>query len=110
MYSNKHIAIILPDTLQRLGLQNLLSDYFPQFETSLFATSTSFLQAKNYDSFDYYITSADLWICNMDFFLPRKGKTLLIADAISSVDRSTSLHQISNRSTTEQLIEYFEQL
>ena len=34
MHRNKQIAIILPDTLQSIGLQSMLTDYFPPVETA----------------------------------------------------------------------------
>ena len=36
MHRNKQIAIILPDTLQSIGLQSLLTDYFPPVEVCYF--------------------------------------------------------------------------
>ena len=42
MHRNKQIAIILPDTLQSIGLQSMLIDYFPPVEISHYPTFEAF--------------------------------------------------------------------
>ena len=42
MHRNKQIAIILPDTLQSIGLQSMLTDYFPPVEISTTLRSSIF--------------------------------------------------------------------
>lgn len=79
MHRNKQIAVILPDTLQSLGLQSLLSDYFPPVEVSRFSTFDAF-SASGGDAFDYYFTNAALFVRYADFFLPRRSKTMVIVD------------------------------
>jgi DNA-binding CsgD family transcriptional regulator len=77
MHKTKQIALILPDTLQCAGLQSLLADYFPPVGISTFATFEC-LSASNGDSFDFYFTQPDIFVMNTDFFLPRRGKTVLL--------------------------------
>lgn len=110
MYVIKQIAVILPDTLQSVGLQHLLSEYFPPIEIGAFPSFETFSKGKNYDSFDYYFTNTETWILNMDFFLPRKTKTMLILDHKTTSDKSASINYITTNSPLEILIEQFEKL
>ena len=71
MHRNKQIAIILPDTLQSIGLQSMLIDYFPPVEISHYPTFEAFSTSGN-DTFDYYFTNAALFVLYADFFLPRR--------------------------------------
>ena len=61
MHRNKQIAIILPDTLQSIGLQSMLTDYFPPVEISHYPTFEAFSTSGN-DTFDYYFTNAALFV------------------------------------------------
>lgn len=54
MHRNKQIAIILPDTLQSIGLQSMLTDYFPPVEISHYPTFEALSTSGN-DTFDYYL-------------------------------------------------------
>lgn len=114
MHRNKHIAIILPDTLQSTGLQSLLIDYFPPVEVCYYPCFDKFATEKSTtaggDSFDYYFTQPDLFLLNADFFLPRKNKTiLLIADTEEAAPSSAILH-ITTRAPQESIIEQLQQL
>ena len=79
MHRNKQIAIILPDTLQSIGLQSMLTDYFPPVEISHYPTFEAFSTSGN-DTFDYYFTNAALFVLYADFFLPRRSKTMVLID------------------------------
>lgn len=79
MQRSRHIAIILPDTLQAIGLQSILTDYFPPVEIFHFNSLHAFTAA-NTENFDYYFTNADLFMMHADFFLPRRNKILLLLD------------------------------
>ena len=61
MHRNKQIAIILSDTLQSIGLQSMLTDYFPPVEISHYPTFEAFSTSGN-DTFDYYFTNAALFV------------------------------------------------
>ena len=76
MHRNKQIAIILPDTLQSIGLQSMLTDYFPPVEISHYPTFEALSTSGN-DTFDYYFTNAALFVLYADFFLPRRSKTMV---------------------------------
>ncbi|MDL2208539.1 LuxR C-terminal-related transcriptional regulator [Parabacteroides sp. OttesenSCG-928-O15] len=72
---NKQIALVLTDTLQRVGLRYVLNEYFP----SLSVYSCDCPEALS-DAVDYYVTTADIFLIYADFFLPRRNKTLLLID------------------------------
>ena len=83
MHRNKQIAIILPDTLQSIGLQSMLTDYFPPVEISHYPTFEA-LSASGNDTFDYYFTNAASFVLYADFFLPRRSKTMILIDGVES--------------------------
>ena len=95
MHRNKQIAIILSDTLRSIGLQSLLTDYFPPVEVCYFP-NFEMLSSTGSDTYDYYFTDSDTLVLNADFFLPRRNKTALLIDsteehgALSSTNRITS--------------------
>ena len=53
MHRIKQIAIVIADTLRGIGLQNLLTDYFPPVEVSHFPTFEQLLTTGN-ELYDYY--------------------------------------------------------
>ena len=109
MLQIKYIAIILPDTLQYVGLQNLLVNYFPPVEISHYPTFEASLSS-NTDTFDYYITNATLFVLNADFFLPRRNKTIVLVNSMDGEkNNSYPSNYISIHSPQETIIEQFKQ-
>jgi DNA-binding CsgD family transcriptional regulator len=109
MLQIKYIAIILPDTLQYVGLQNLLVNYFPPVEISHYPTFEASLSS-NTDTFDYYITNATLFVLNADFFLPRRNKTIVLVNSLDGEkNNSYPSNYISIHSPQETIIEQFKQ-
>lgn len=113
MHRNKHIAIILPDSLQSIGLHCLLVDYFPPVEVVCYLSFEAFSAAES-DSFDYYFTQPDIYVLNSDFFLPRRNKTIVLVEHcsrkdISSYNTATNNH-LCTGSSQETVIEQLQQL
>ena len=110
MYHTKRIAIILPDTLQSSGLQSILTEYFAPVETNCFSTYESFM-ATGGDIFDYYFTLSETFVLNVDFFLPRKSKTVILSDCpLCGASQSTYTNLLTVRAPLETLIEQIQQL
>lgn len=65
MHRNKQIAIILSDTLRSIGLQSLLTDYFPPVEVCYFP-NFEMLSSTGSDTYDYYFTDSDTLVLNAD--------------------------------------------
>lgn len=107
MHRNKHIAILLSDTLQSLGLQNLLADYFPPVEVAFF--SSFHLLPTGNDQFDYYFTQPDVFLLNMDFFLPRRNKTILLVDNTEQTDTPSATNHLTIKASQETIIEQLHQ-
>lgn len=105
MHRNKQIAIILSDTLRSIGLQSLLTDYFPPVEVCCFPTFEQLSSTGN-DTYDYYFTDSDTLVLNTDFFLPRRGKTAILID---STERHGT-NRVTLRSSQETIIEQLRQL
>ena len=110
MYHTKRIAIILPDTLQSSGLQSILTEYFAPVETNCFSTYESFM-ATGGDIFDYYFTLSETFVLNVDFFLPRKSKTVILSDCpLCGASQSAYTNLLTVRAPLETLIEQIQQL
>lgn len=109
MHRNKQIAIILPDTLQSIGLQSMLTDYFPPVEISHYPTFEAFSTSGN-DTFDYYFTNAALFVLYADFFLPRRSKTMVLIDETEGEGGLSATSHITIKASQEVIIEQLEQL
>jgi len=79
MSNSKKIAVILPDTLQSIGLRSLLTNYFSPVEISFFSSFDSFHPSEK-DFFDFYFTLPDIFLLHTDFFLPKRNKTICIVN------------------------------
>jgi DNA-binding CsgD family transcriptional regulator len=77
MHKPQQIAIILPDTLQRIGLRSLLTDYFPPVEITLFSSFEAFAAGEK-DLFDWYFILPEYFVVQSGFFLPERNKTVCI--------------------------------
>ena len=109
MHRNKQIAIILPDTLQSIGLQSMLTDYFPPVEISHYPTFEALSTSGN-DTFDYYFTNAALFVLYADFFLPRRSKTMVLIDGTEGEVGLSATSHITIKASQEVIIEQLEQL
>lgn len=109
MHRNKQIAIILPDTLQSIGLQSMLTDYFPPVEICYYPTFEALSVSAN-DTFDYYFTNADLFVLNADFFLPRRSKTMVLINRAEGEGGLPATNHITIKAPQEIIIEQLEQL
>ena len=109
MYRSKQIAIILPDTLQGVGLQSMLTDYFPPVEISHYPTFEA-LSTSGHVTFDYYFTNAALFVLNTDFFLPRRSKTMILIDGTEGDGGLSATNHITIKAPLEIIIEQLEQL
>jgi DNA-binding CsgD family transcriptional regulator len=108
MRRTKQVAIILSDTLQCAGLQSLLTDYFPPVDITNFCTFGNLLESGG--DFHYYLTKADTFILNVDFFLPRRSRTLIITPdkvALSGVGYNYLNTNASKETIIEQLQQFF---
>lgn len=108
-HRSKRIVVILTDTLRSIGLTSLLSDYFPPVEVVHFRTFEAFVDAGG-DSFDYYFTDADTQALNLDFFLPRRGKTAILIDCTEEAGALSSANRLTTRSAQETIIEQLQEL
>jgi DNA-binding CsgD family transcriptional regulator len=106
MHRNKQIAIILPDTLQSIGLQSMLTDYFPPVVISHYPTFEALSTSGN-DTFDYYFTNAALFVLYADFFLPRRSKTMVLIEGEGGL---SATNHITIKASQEIIIEQLEQL
>ncbi len=103
------IAIILTDTLQYIGLQSLLTDYFPPVKIVYFTTFEDLSLSKD-ENFDYYFTQADIFILNADYFLPRRNKTIILINNSPSSSFLNGINNLSIYATKEIIIEHLQQL
>lgn len=72
------IAIVDPNTLMCLGLQNLLEEIIPMATIRAFRTFGE-LMDDTPDMYAHYFISAQIYFEHTAFFLPRKPKTIVLA-------------------------------
>jgi Response regulator containing a CheY-like receiver domain and an HTH DNA-binding domain len=119
MSKSLKIAIILPDSLQRVGLRSLLTDYFSPVEISFFASYNSFLSFEK-DFFDFYFILSDIFVVHPDFFLPKRTKTICIINGENwgnespqsvlshndlTISRSRGLTSLQSNLSQEEIVE-----
>ncbi|MDR1981301.1 MAG: helix-turn-helix transcriptional regulator [Tannerellaceae bacterium] len=103
MRRDKQIAIILSDTLQSAGLQSVLTDYFSPVEVSCFPSFAAF--SPNNDYYDYYFIQSETFILNIDFFLPRRAKTVTLTHNAEAAPQLSGVHLLDVKSSQEGIIE-----
>ncbi|MCK9343240.1 MAG: LuxR C-terminal-related transcriptional regulator [Massilibacteroides sp.] len=91
MSKNKHIALILPDTIIRLGMEKLLSDFFSPI------TIDSSNGLSNLAPYDLIITDSIHFINNTTVFLPHKRNVLIINNLPS--DDTSMINAFDNTET-----------
>lgn len=109
MHRNKQIAIILPDTLQCIGLQGILSDYFPPVEVSCFPSFEVFAPVSN-EAFDFYFINPEIMVLNADFFLPRRSKTTILINSAEGTSPLSTANHITCQASQEIIIEQIQLL
>ena len=102
MANNKQIAILLEDTLLYYGIERILKEYFSPLEISYFTNSSSFLK-KQPDFFDFYLTDSNVYITNLDFFLPRRSKVIVLINKKETKIPNNNI--ISSQSSLETILE-----
>lgn len=108
-HRDKQIVIILEDTLQYLGLQNLLTSYFSPVEITCFDTFAAFGEGGT-DTYDYYFTTPEEFLLNADFFLPRKNKTVVLVRKNVSTLSSVFSNFLCISSSQEEIIDRLQDL
>jgi DNA-binding CsgD family transcriptional regulator len=104
MHKPRQIAIILPDTLQRIGLRSLLTDYFPPVEITLFPSLEAFAATEKV-AFDWYFILPEFLVLQSDFFLPERNKTICILPGAGSPDAAHPDNCLRLLATQESIID-----
>lgn len=108
MPRNRQIAILLPDTLQAVGLECILNEYFSPLTISRFTNYPDFTQ-KSAEMADFYFTNANYFLLHIDFFLPRRAKTIvLMQHTMDALPHSGAMNLIAEEVPLETLIEQIE--
>ena len=104
-----NIAIVTSDTLSYLCVKKLLED-IPAVTVCHIADAAGLIDG-NADRFDVIVADAAVCMSHLQFFLPRRSKTLVISDkplvqpAFDFINRTDSAQQLS-----EKLIDYIDKL
>ena len=72
------IAIVAPNTLTSLGLQNLLEEIIPMATIRVFRSFAE-LMDDTPDMYAHYFIASQIYFEHTAFFLPRKPKTIVLA-------------------------------
>ena len=76
---NPEIAIVEPNTLTCLGLQTILEEIIPMATIRVFSSFEG-LTDDTPDMYAHYFISAQIYFEHTAFFLPRKPKTIVLAN------------------------------
>ena len=79
MTNKPEIAIIEPNTLTSLGLKGILEEIIPMAVIRLFSSFAE-LTDDTPDMYAHYFVSAQFYVEHTAFFLPRKRKTIVLAN------------------------------
>ena len=96
-----NIAIVTSDTLSYLGVKKLLED-IPAVTVCHIADAAGLIDG-NADRFDVIVADAAVCMSHLQFFLPRRSKTLVISDkplvqpAFDFINRTDSAQQLSEK-------------
>lgn len=96
---NLNIAILSCDTLRFMGVKSLLRD-IPSVVVSRVADVTE-LTADNPDRFDVFVVDAETCISHIDFFIPRRNKTVVFSN--TEPDSQSSFYQINSHWSVDRL-------
>lgn len=76
---NPEIAIVEPNTLTCLGLQTILEEIIPMATIRVFSSFDGLIDDTP-DMYAHYFISAQIYFEHAAFFLPRKPKTIVLAN------------------------------
>lgn len=112
MHKSRQIAIILSDTVQCIGMQSILADYFPPVTTTVFCPVPPGGEYKS-DAFDFFFVSAETFVLHSEFFLPRRNKTIVLTtggEMKESTNAITSNLYLNSAGPLELIIDRLQQL
>lgn len=109
MHHPRRIAIVLSDTLQRIGLQYILVNYFSPVEIVHAETFEQF-NGESIDTYDFYFTSSDHFIFYSDFFMPRRSKTMILTNIQSNTCPVNGGFYLSVKDSQELILEQIQNL
>lgn len=112
MPKSKQIAIILTDTLQVIGLQTILTDYFPPVSTTVFS-SFGQMEKQGAEQFEYFFIPSDIFVLYSEFFLPRRNKTFVLTaggDMKETANQLSSNFYLNDTAPLEMIIDRMEQM
>lgn len=82
MYNTIDAYIILNDTIQSVGLKHMLHTFF-NIEATI-VNNISTVEIADNSSLAIFFTTPDTYILNQDFFIPRRARTIIIANSPST--------------------------
>jgi len=93
------VAIILQETLVKIGLRHILNELF-----NINPLCITTFENDKLENFDLYITDANIYIEHLDYFIPRKNKTIIITSNNSINAKGLILNKYADE---EEIIEMF---
>ena len=97
------VAVIIPNLLHRLGLQEIIGRYF-----SLAGGACSFENVEQCgpgEDYSCFVTDAATYISQSDFFLPRRSRSAVLVPDSSGMTVGDSPVMISEDSSLEEMID-----
>lgn len=91
----KKVALIGFSTIESIGLRTIVHEFDNTFSESFANFEEMGFMAEKYD---FFIVSPQVFIAKLDFFLPKKFKTLIISNPYEGIMNSEGLSIISDSS------------
>ncbi len=90
MNAKRNIAVIGLNSLESIGVRSLIH----QEEDANVETFQNLIASLHDNEKDAYVVSSDVFVANIEFFLPRKQKTLVVARKGASEETSSGMNVI----------------
>jgi DNA-binding CsgD family transcriptional regulator len=90
MLKDRKIAVITSHFLEGRGLCSLLTENFSGIGIRLLASPVELSDSEG-NSYDLFLVSADLFVLNFEYLLPRKNKVVVFGNTLSAELQHSSL-------------------
>lgn len=98
-----HIAIIDPNTLAVLGLQQMLQTVMPIMTVDTFGSFAEF-QANHPERFAHYFVSMNIALQERAFFIEHRRKTIVLTLSLSDTSQLSDFHSLCINQPEKQLV------
>lgn len=97
-----NVAIILPNTISALGIKYLLHENFAA--SAFIYDNMELLMSEETQVFDLFVTDSSLFLDNLQFFLSKKDKTIVLSEHLHT---DSSANRINPLDYEDDIVNFF---